>query len=103
MLLSRLTIIDLAISISLAVARAAFAQATQSIGALPGEAGVLVSTKQVIRPAGRSVEFRGRPVDLVVSPDGKTVYVKSGHELLAIDVNAWTIRQTLTLPEKHAA
>jgi 23S rRNA U2552 (ribose-2'-O)-methylase RlmE/FtsJ len=31
------------------------------------DGGVVVSTQQLIRPAGQSVEFAGRPVDLVVS------------------------------------
>ena len=50
--------------------------------------GYVVSTKQLIRPAGQSVEFRGRPVDLALSPDGKTIYAKSNAQLLAIERTA---------------
>jgi YVTN family beta-propeller protein len=46
------------------------------------------------------VEFRGRPVDLVLSPDGKTIYAKSNAQLLAIDAATWTIRQELKYPAK---
>src|SRR5439155_25385025 len=56
--------------------------------------------QQLIRPAGRSIEFKGRPVDLVLSPYGKTLYVKSSAQLLAIDAASWTMRQELKLPEK---
>jgi YVTN family beta-propeller protein len=65
--------------------------------------GHIVSTRQLIRPAGQSVEYRGRPVDLVLSPDGKTVYVKSSVQLLAIDVETWKIRQELKVPAFHGA
>ena len=57
--------------------------------------GYLVTTQQLIRPAGKSVEYHGRPVDLLLSRDGKTVYVKSSTSLLAIDVEGWQIRQEL--------
>ena len=57
--------------------------------------GYIVSTKQLIRPAGQSVEFRGRPVDLALSPDGKPVYAKSSAQLLVIDAESWQIRQEL--------
>src|SRR5690349_20169847 len=52
------------------------AASVEQVGPAAGGGGYVVSTKQFIRPAGKSVEFRGRPVDLVLSPDGKTVYVK---------------------------
>jgi YVTN family beta-propeller protein len=55
----------------------------------------MVPTHQVIRPAGRSVEFGGRPVDLVFSPDGKTLYVKDNRGLVVIDTKGWKIRQEL--------
>lgn len=36
--------------------------------------GHIVSTYQALHPAGESLEFTGRPVDLVLSPDGETLY-----------------------------
>src|SRR3989442_15748791 len=64
----------------------------------PTTQGTIVPTQQLIRPAGKSVEYKGRPVDLALSPDGKTVYVKSNKHLLSIDAGAWTIRQELPMP-----
>jgi len=55
----------------------------------------LMPTHQVIRPAGESVNFGGRPVDLAFSPDGKTLYVKDNRGLVVIETKAWKIRQEL--------
>ena len=55
----------------------------------------IVPTRQVIRPAGQSVEFGGRPVDLAFSPDGKTLYVKDNRGLVVIETKTWKIRQEL--------
>ncbi len=57
----------------------------------------VASTRQLIRPAGQSLSFSGRPVDLALSPDGKTVYVKTNISLLVVDAASWTIRQELPL------
>ena len=50
-----------------------------------GDGGTIVSTQQLIRPAGKSLEYKGRPVDLVLAPDHKTAYVLSNASVLAID------------------
>jgi len=60
--------------------------------------GHIVSTYQALHPAGQSLEFAGRPVDLVLSPDGGTLYVKDNRGLVIIDVAAWQIRQELKFP-----
>lgn len=67
------------------------------IGPLPN-GGYVVSTKQLIHPAGESVEFYGRPVDIALSPDGKTLYVKSRHEIVVIDTASWKIIQNASFP-----
>src|SRR5512133_1278864 len=59
------------------------------------DGGVIVSTSQVVRPAGIVVEYPGRPVDLALSPDGKTVYVKDRIQLTVIDATSWKVRQHL--------
>ena len=64
------------------------------VGPLAG-GGHLTSTHQLIRPAGQSVEFGGRPVDLVMSPDGRSLYVKDNRGLVVIDAATWQIRQEL--------
>ncbi|HEY7117890.1 MAG TPA: alkaline phosphatase family protein [Tepidisphaeraceae bacterium] len=63
--------------------------------------GVIVPTRQLIRPAGQTVELSGRPVDLVLSPDGKTAYVKNDRSVLVIDAESWSIRQQLPYAEKE--
>ena len=63
----------------------------------------VVPTRQLLHPAGRSVEFHGRPVDLVLSSDGRIAYVKSDNSIFAIDVRAGAVRQELKYPEKLGA
>lgn len=65
------------------------------------DGGTVVTTRQIVRPAGEEVRFKGRPVDLVYSPDGGTVFVKDNRGLVIIDAAAWSLRQELTLPEKE--
>ena len=60
--------------------------------------GQLMPTYQALHPAGESVEFNGRPVDLALSRDSKSVYVKDNRGLIVIDVKSWTIRQELKFP-----
>ena len=64
-----------------------------------GDGAFVVPTAQLIRPPGKSLVYVGRPVDLALSSDGKTVYVKSNKSLLAIDAANWTISQELKYPE----
>jgi YVTN family beta-propeller protein len=68
------------------------------VGPAP-DGGYLVPTQQRIRPAGVAVSFLGRPVDLTLSPDRKTVYVKDNRGLVVIDAETWKIRQELKYPE----
>lgn len=67
---------------------------TETVGPLPAGSH-LTATLQLIRPAGQSVEFGGRPVDLVLSPDGRTLYVKDNRGLVVIDTANWQVRQEL--------
>ena len=71
---------------------------TQPVGPLTS-GGHLVSTHQLLHPAGQSVEFAGRPVDLVLSPDGRTLFVKDNRGLVVIDTAAWQVRQELKFSE----
>lgn len=65
----------------------------------PGDGGTLVPTRQLLRPAGESVEFGGRPVDLALSPDGRSVYVKDDRGLVVLDAEGWKLRQELRFPQ----
>jgi len=73
------------------------APAEIQVGQLPEEQQSLPS-RQILRAAGRQVQFAGRPVDLVLSPDGQTVYIKNMRNLLVVDAAGWWIRQTLAFP-----
>ena len=64
------------------------------VGPTADDAHVL-PTAQLIRPAGKTVELAGRPVDIALAPGGEMLYVKDNRGLLAVDVASWTIRQEL--------
>lgn len=59
--------------------------------------GYVVPTRQLVRPAGVSVEFGARPQDLLLAPDGSAVYVKTHGSLIIIDNAAWKVKQDLDL------
>jgi len=62
----------------------------------PAEDGsFIVASGQYVRPAGQSLAFGGRPVDLALSPDGRTLYAKDNRGLLVLDAVDWKLRQTL--------
>ena len=72
------------------------------VGPLPdGEQ--VIPTKQILRAAGQPLQFSGRPVDLVLSPDGKIVYLKNINNLLVVDTATWTLLQTATYPGSGAS
>lgn len=54
-----------------------------------------VATGQLLRPAGDSLQFAGRPLDMVLSPDGRTLYVKDNRGIVVVDVETWKVRQEL--------
>jgi len=63
-----------------------------------GDGTYVVATTQIVAPAGESVTFAGRPTDLALSPDERLVAVKSSDDLVFIDLEARTVRQSLRLP-----
>ncbi len=84
-----------------------FYRVTQSqsdilVGQLPyGEQ--CISSKEIIRAVGNQVQFFGLPVDLVLSPDGRTVYLKNHNNLWVVDADSWTPLQTLAYPASGAS
>ena len=64
---------------------------------LQSDGSVVVPTNQVLRPAGKQITFPGRPVDLVLIENGRTLVVKNLRDLVFIDVATGTIKQTLEL------
>src|SRR5438876_4835954 len=59
---------------------------------------IVVPTNQIIKPAGKQITFPGRPVDLALTEDGKTLVVKNMSNLVFIDMKTGEIKQTLKSP-----
>lgn len=57
----------------------------------------LVATGQILRPAGEQIKFNGRPVDLCLSKDKKTLFVKDNRGLVVIDVASKKVVQELSV------
>jgi YVTN family beta-propeller protein len=59
----------------------------------------LVPTTQLIQPAGETLTFGGRAIDLALSPDSKTLFVKYGQGILIVDAETWKIRDQISVGE----
>jgi YVTN family beta-propeller protein len=59
---------------------------------------IVVPTNQILQPAGKQVTFAGRPVDLVLIDDGRTLVAKNMRNLVFIDAATGDVKQTLALP-----
>ncbi|PYV41477.1 MAG: hypothetical protein DMG06_16985 [Acidobacteria bacterium] len=57
---------------------------------------VVVPSNQILRPAGTQISFPGRPVDMALSPDGKTLAVLNSTGVVLIDLAAQRVKQTVT-------
>lgn len=74
--------------------------APQHVGEKTDAGGIIVPTEQLIRPAGQSVDFAGRPVDVRLSPRGGFAYFKTDSALLAVDAAKWQIVEELKYPSE---
>jgi YVTN family beta-propeller protein len=59
---------------------------------------IVVPTNQVLKPAGAQITFPGRPVDIALCDDGRTVVAKNIKSLVFIDIATAKVKQTLELP-----
>ncbi len=59
---------------------------------------IQVPTGEMLKPYGRTLEVAGRPVDLVLSPDGKRLFAKDLGLLRVIDTVTFRIVQELECP-----
>jgi YVTN family beta-propeller protein len=68
------------------------------LGPQPG-GGSVVPTGQRVRPAGESLAFPGRPVDLVLTRTGEpgpaALYLKTNRAIVAVDPETWRVRHEL--------
>jgi YVTN family beta-propeller protein len=78
-----------------------FGQPTAVGPAGPGQ--TVVTTGQLVHPAGETVEIPARPVDMVRSPDGKYLYIKEHKGVTVLDAAAWTVHQRLALGDDAAS
>ncbi|MCC7495834.1 MAG: bifunctional YncE family protein/alkaline phosphatase family protein [Fimbriimonadaceae bacterium] len=62
---------------------------------------VMVPTNQLIRPAGRHVEFPGRPTDLALLPDGQTLLIVDRGSLRVLDLASGELRQEVASDGGH--
>jgi len=65
----------------------------------PGTDGHWVPTRQLIRPAGQTVQFSGRPVDLVAHPSGDFIYVKDHRGIVVLPRSMKAPLQELRFPD----
>src|SRR2546421_693365 len=72
-------------------------QDTLKVGQQP-DGRLVVPTNQVLQPAGRQVLFPGRPVDLVLIDEGRTLVVKNLKDLVFLDTTTGKVKQTLPSP-----
>ena len=77
-------------------ARVVLAPRDPRVGEMTKE-GIVVNTGQTIKPDGKLTLFSARPVDLVLSADGKTAYVKENEGLTIIELPSGKIRQRLPI------
>jgi DNA-binding beta-propeller fold protein YncE len=72
-----------------------------------GKAGggrIIVPTNQVLTPAGQQITFPGRPTDLALLPNRRTVAIKNLRDLILLNVETGRILQTMRLPSgSHSA
>lgn len=57
--------------------------------------GIVASTLQLLRPAGQTLQFGARPVDLLLSPDGKILFAKTNASLVVIRTGDWKILEEI--------
>ncbi|MCL4218568.1 MAG: YncE family protein, partial [Candidatus Hydrogenedentes bacterium] len=69
----------------------------QAVVGPQGDGTYVVATQQLIDPAGDTVIFPGRPLDLALSPDGAKLAVKNKNNLVFFDLSSQTILQTLPM------
>ena len=71
------------------------------VGPTPVNGGYIVATGQQIQPAGETLSYSGRPVDIAAAPDGKTLYLKDNRGIVRVDAVTWKIAQTLAFPKEE--
>lgn len=71
-------------------------------GPLP-DGGHAIATWQLLHPAGDSVQFNFRPLNMILSHDGGTLYVKTDKALVLIDTEKWVVKQETSIRESRGS
>ena len=80
-----------------------FGQDAPKVGPV-GDGSHFMATGQLVRPAGITRAFAGRPVGIALGKDGKFAYVKDRYAIRVFDTATWTETQKpLTFPHKDGA
>ena len=87
-------------ALALFVAGAGFIASREPLIGKAKGGGYIVATGQTVRPAGDVLAYAGRPVDMALSPDGKTLYLKDEKGLVSIDMASWKMRQQWPFPKE---
>ncbi len=74
----------------------------QRVGLQP-DGTILVPSNQLLRPAGHQVYLPGRPVDMVLTPDGRFLIVKNKADIDLIRLADRTVMQTLPFTKSGAS
>ena len=70
---------------------------------IQSDGSILVPSNQLLRPAGFQVYLPGRPVDLLLTPDGKYLLVKNKNDLDLIRLSDRTVMQSLPFERSGAS
>jgi YVTN family beta-propeller protein len=69
----------------------------------PVDGAMKVPTGQIVRPAGRSISYGGRPLDLCLSADGALAFIKNTGGVSVIDTRDWRLTQALSFVEDNGS
>ncbi|MBS0195889.1 MAG: bifunctional YncE family protein/alkaline phosphatase family protein [Planctomycetes bacterium] len=83
----------------LVIALAAFSVSAQDFKVGPADGGTITSTGQMVRPAGLTMEFAGRPVDLARSPDGALLAAKDNRGVVLFNAASLEVLQEISFGE----
>jgi len=74
------------------------ARSKDTVG-MTGDNAAIVATGQRVQPAGDILTYGGRPVDMALSPQGESVYIKDDKGVTVAQTMSWKVRQRLSFPE----
>lgn len=67
---------------------------------MTGDKAAIVATGQRVQPAGQTLTYSGRPVDMALSPDGKALYLKDDKGVCVVDAAGWRVKRRLAFPKE---